>query len=180
MVGITLSAELIRTAPPEVRRWLEQEIAHTLGLHPGHEPPAHADATTLIGCNLQEAREILSLIEGMLPVVSVFFELGRETASVAVHGLRAFRLADILDQSRLHMPRQVTECLEVLSRVLRQVRCDAEAAFYSLDDKGHCLVAEATMRSIAHLWQEIVAERASQNGKQAMPSHYAGMEGART
>jgi hypothetical protein len=33
---------------------------------------------------------------------------------------------------------------------------------YALDDQGHCLVAEATMRSILHLWQEIVAQRALQ------------------
>ena len=177
MVGITLSAELIRSAPPEVRRWLEQEIAHTLGLHPGHEPPAHAAATTLVGCNPEEVREMLSLVEGMLPVVSVFFELGREAASVAVHGMRAFRLADILGHARLHMPRQVTECLDILSRALRQVRGDADAAFYALDDQGHCLVAEATMRSIAHLWQEIVAQRAMQDGAQA---EYAGREGVRT
>ena len=26
MVGITLSAEQIRSAPPEVRRWLEKEV----------------------------------------------------------------------------------------------------------------------------------------------------------
>jgi hypothetical protein len=169
MVGITLSAELIHTAPPEVRRWLEQEIVRTLGLHPGHEPATKVAAAALIGCNLEEAREILSLIEGMLPVVSVFFELGREAASVPVHGMRAFRLTDILGHSRLHMPQQVTECLDVLSQVLRQVRGDGEAAFYALDDQGHCLIAEASMRSISQLWQEIVAQRALEDGEQKVP-----------
>src|SRR5579872_5047141 len=180
MVGIMLSAEMVRSAPPEVRRWLEHEIARTLGLHPGHEAPTHAAGTTLVGCNHEEVRDMLSLVEGMLPVVSVFFELGREAASIAVHGMRAFRLADILGHTRLHMPRQVIECLEVLSRAMQQVRGDADAAFYALDDQGHCLVAEATMRSIAHLWQEIVAQRASHDGAQVAAPPSAGLEGART
>ena len=53
------------------------------------------------------------------------------------------------------------QCLDVLSQALRRVRGDAAAAFYVLDDQGHCLVAETTMRSILRLWQEIVAQRGS-------------------
>ena len=34
MVGITLTPEQVRTAPPDVRRWLEQELAKTFGLRP--------------------------------------------------------------------------------------------------------------------------------------------------
>ena len=47
---------------------------------------------------------MLSLVQGMLPVVSVFFELGREAASVPVHGMRAFSIADILRHVRLQGP----------------------------------------------------------------------------
>ena len=104
---------------------------------------------------------MLSLVQGMLPVVSVFFELGREAASVAVHGMRAFSIADILRHVRLHGPEQVIQCLDILSQTLRRVRGDDAAEFYVLDDQGHCLVAETTMRSILRLWQEIVAQRAS-------------------
>lgn len=169
MVGLTLSAEQIRTAPPEVRRWLEQEIMRTLGLQSGHELAAHAATTTLVGCNVEEAQEILSLVQDMLPVVSVFFELGREAGSVPVHAMRAFRLGDILLHSRLHTPQQVIECLDVLSQALRRIRGDGDAAFYALDDQGHCLVAESTMRSILRVWQEIVAQRTLQAGEQAPP-----------
>lgn len=169
MVGLTLSAEQIRAAPAEVRRWLEQEIMRTLGLQPRHELAAHAAATALVGCNVEEAQEILSLVQGMLPVVSVFFELGREAGSVPVHSMRAFRLADILRHSRLHTPQQVIECLDVLSQALRRIREDGEAALYALDEQGHCLVAESTMHSILRLWQEIVAQRALQAGEQAAP-----------
>jgi len=166
MVGLTLSAEQIRSAPQEVRRWLEQEIMRTLGLQPGHEFAAQAATPPLVGCNVEEAREILSLVQNMLPVVSVFFELGREANSIPVRAMRAFRLGDIQRGSRLHTPQQVIECLDVLSQALRQVKGDADAAFYGLDNQGHCLVAESTMRSILRLWQEIVAQHALQAGEQ--------------
>ena len=142
---------------PEVRRWLEQELLRALGIHPAPVPTATAP---LIGCNVEEAQDMLALVQGMLPVVSVFFELGREAASVAAHGLRAFRIADILRHARLQSPDQVVQCLDVLTQALRRVRGDAtSAAFFALDDQEHCLVAEPTMRSIHRLWQHIVAER---------------------
>src|SRR4051794_16239446 len=80
MAGITLSADEIKAAPPEVRRWLEQEILRTLNVQPARAP---ATAPPLMGCNVEEAEQLLSLVQGMLPVVSVFFELGREAAGVA-------------------------------------------------------------------------------------------------
>jgi hypothetical protein len=98
MAGITLSVDEIKAAPPEVRRWLEHEIAHAFGSLPA---PAPASTHALVGCNVEEVRDMLALVQGMLPAVSVFFELGREAASVAVHGLRAFRIADILRHTRL-------------------------------------------------------------------------------
>src|SRR5580692_3871120 len=125
MAGITLSVDEIKAAPPEVRRWLEMELLRALGAQPA---PAAAGAPALIGCNVEEARDVLALVQGMLPVVSVFFELGREAASVAVHGLRAFRVADILRHARLQSPDQVVQCLDVLTQALRRVRGEPDAA----------------------------------------------------
>ncbi len=159
MIGITLSPEQVRAAPPEVRRWLEREVTSAFGLTPDHPAPEDF-STKLIGCNPDEAGAMLELVQGMLPVVNVFFELGREAAGVPVHGLRAFRLADMMRQARLSTPEQVIECLDVLTAALRRVRGDTEALFYLLDDRGHCLVAEPTMRSVLHVWQGIVAQRA--------------------
>jgi hypothetical protein len=166
MAGITLSAEEIKAAPPEVRRWLEQEMVRAFGVQPA---PAPAATHALVGCNVEEARDMLALLQGMLPAVSVFFELGREAASVAVHGLRAFRIADILRHARLQSPDQAVQCLEVLAQALQRVRGDPEAAFFALDDHGHCMVAEATMRSIFRLWQEIVAQRGLRSGANDIP-----------
>jgi hypothetical protein len=169
MISITLSPEQVRTAPPEVRRWLEHEIGSTFGLAAPDHPAAEDLVSRLVGCNPDEAAAVLQLVQGMLPVVNVFFELGREAVSSAVHGLRAFRLSDLSRQARLSTPQQVIECLDVLTAALRRVRGDGEALFYLLDDRGQCLVAETTTRSVMHVWQTIVAQRALDMPPQAPP-----------
>jgi hypothetical protein len=154
MVGLTLSAEQIRNAPPEVRRWLEQELLASLGLQP---PSTEPNAPPLVACSSEEAAKVLSLIQGMIPVVSVFFELGREGARTEIEGIEAFRLNDILRHTRLQTLEQVVACLDSIDEAVGQVRGDPEATFYGLDSRGHCFVAERTQRSIARVWQEMIA-----------------------
>jgi hypothetical protein len=155
MVGITLLPEQIQQAPPEVRRWLEQQITRTLGLSrtaPGFETPTRH----LVGCNLEEARAILSLIQGFLPAVSVFVELGREPAAASVQGVRALWLHDMLRHTHLQAPGQIVACLEAIDEALQRVRAEPGAALTALDGAGHCLVAEATAQSVQALWREVV------------------------
>ena len=158
MVGITLSPEQIRTAPPEVRRWLEHELAVSLGLNPPSLPITQPNSPHLAACNPEEAAQVLSLIQGMLPVVRVFLELGREGASPG-EGIEAFRLADIMRHTRLEAPDQVLACLEVLDQAVQRVRNDPGATFHAVDERGYCLVAAQTQRSIRAIWQQIVAQR---------------------
>ena len=158
MVGLTLSPEQVRAAPSEVRRWLEQEIAGTLGFDPPthalRPPPQHP-----VGASLEEARAILQAIGGLLPVVAVFFELGREAAAGPTPGVRAYRLAELQRHTRLSAPEQVLAALEVINDAARRVRGDAEAVLVAPDPRGVCFVAEATSASVLRLWQEIVAAR---------------------
>lgn len=156
MVGVTLSPEQIRNAPPEVRRWLEQELLATLGLQ---QPAADLEAPQLAALGEEEAAGVLSLIQGMLPVMNVFFELGREGIGMETEGLAAFRLADILRHTRLQTPEQVVACLDTISAAARRVSGDPGAAFYGLDNRGHCFISALTRRSISHVWQEIIAAR---------------------
>jgi hypothetical protein len=44
-------------------------------------------------------------------------------------------------------------------RALQRLRGEPDAALTALDAAGHCVVADATARSILALWQEIVAAR---------------------
>jgi|EndMetStandDraft_5_1072996.scaffolds.fasta_scaffold179767_2 hypothetical protein len=160
MVGITLSAEQIRSAPPEVRRWLEQQLALTLGLNALQPPQAQASRPHLVALNVEQTLQVFSLIQGMLPVSNVFFELGREGASVAVRGIEAYALIDILRHTRLQRLDQVVACLDAINDAVKRVLGDANAAFYGLDDRGYCFIAEQTQRSILRLWKHVTGESA--------------------
>jgi hypothetical protein len=88
MVGITLSPEQIQQAPPEVRRWIEQQVAGALGLS-RPAPVVEPLSMQLVGCDLDQMRAVLSVINGTLPVAGVFFELAHEPVGVTRQGLHA-------------------------------------------------------------------------------------------
>ena len=105
---------------------------------------------------------MLEQIEDILPVVSVFFELGRENAGVPVQGVRVFRLAEMLRHTRLESAAQVVQCLDVINDALRHVRQDPDALICAVDRDGRCFASEVTSHSVLTLWQGIVASRALQ------------------
>jgi hypothetical protein len=155
MVGITLTAEQIRAAPPDVRHWIEQQVAAMFEPLVGEGP--QTASPHLASCTTGDAQAVLEQIQDLLPVVSVFFELGRDGASVPVQGMRAFRLTDILRHTRLESVDQVMECLELINEALRRVRGDPNGAICAFDHEGRCYVSEATVRAVLALWQGIVA-----------------------
>ncbi len=156
MVGITLSPEQINQAPPEVRRWLEQQISATLGLY-RPQPAMIVPEQRLIGFDREGARAVLSLIQGALPVAAVFFELGREPVGASPQGLRALRLDDMVHGARLQSPEQLVACLQTINVAAQRVCDNPEAVLTILDGSGHCLVADVTAQNILALWQEIMA-----------------------
>lgn len=118
------------------------------------ESPSH-----LVGCTPQEAAALFCAIRSMLPVVSVFFELGRQGENINQQGLEAFRLGDITRHTRLSSIQELSACLAVIDQALQQIRNDTTATLYAIDPKGYCIVAEATQRSIMAVWNEMIAEQ---------------------
>jgi hypothetical protein len=115
MVGITLSPQQIHQAPPEVRRWIEQQVGDALGLS-RTAPTVEAPPKHLVGCHLEQVRAILPMISGLLPVVGVFFELAHEPIAVSQQGLHVLRLDEIQRHCRLQGQSQVVACLVRLMR----------------------------------------------------------------
>jgi hypothetical protein len=157
MIGVTLSPEQIRSAPPEVRRWLEQEIAASLGFG-GHAVEAMPPSDRLVGATAQEARAILVSIRGMLPVVSVFLELGRTSEVAAPPGFVVFSLAKIFTHVRLATIEQVIASIDRINEATQAVKQDDSCNLCLMDRQGFCVVAKQTQESIARLWQELVSE----------------------
>jgi len=157
MVGITLTPEQIRSAPVEVRRWIEREIAASLGLRAPEANLEQPRREHLVVLKPDEAIKVLSLIQNMFPVVNVFFELGRHGASLGHEELEAFRLLDILQHTRLANISQVIGCLDIVNEAVRRVRQDTGATLYVLDKRGECIVAAETQHSIARLWTQVAS-----------------------
>ena len=155
MVGITLSPRQIKSAPPEVRNWLQHEIAASLGPDAG---PRFSNGLQRLGvCTPREAEAIYGSVRSMFPVVNVFFELGREGASIGQEGVEAYRLADMLRHTRLASMQQLGACLQMIDQTFQEIHNDNEAALLVVDPKGYCIVAAETQRNILALWTQLVA-----------------------
>jgi hypothetical protein len=79
MTAFSFSLEQLRSAPPEVRRWAEREIAASLAQIAGPVRQLWpAQEAALAACTPDEAAQLFDLIKGDYLLSQVFFELGRE------------------------------------------------------------------------------------------------------
>ena len=159
MTSFTFSAEQIRSAPPEARRWMENEIAKALGsqAHVEHEP-SRMQAGALAEATIEEAAEIFNLISGNFVVTQVFFELARETPlAQGIPSLHGLNLGDMQRHVQLGDGRQLAECLNVIARALQKVRNDPTASLFAHDERGHIFIHETTYRNIRMLREQLLS-----------------------
>ncbi|GLH78894.1 hypothetical protein SSBR45G_38030 [Bradyrhizobium sp. SSBR45G] len=161
MIGITLSADQIRSAPPEVRRWIEHQVLASLGLGPeaAQTPALPTQGAHLVACSIEDAAKVLAQIQSALPAVNVFFEFGRPGIAMGQPPIMMFRLIDILHHTRLQNIGQVMASLEMINKALVEVRHDPSVRFCGFDNEGHCLIAPETQRAIASVWQSVIARQ---------------------
>jgi hypothetical protein len=160
MIGITLTIDQIRNAPPPVRQWIEKEVTAALGLSPPQAAPtAAAQETRLVACSAQDAEAIFAQIQNVLPAVNIFFEFGRPTISYGHPPVMIYRLLDLMYHARLHDVGQVVACLQMIDEALANVRHDAAARFCGFDNEGHCFILSQTQESIAALWKTIASRQ---------------------
>jgi hypothetical protein len=160
MVGFTFSAEQIRSAPPEVRRWIEEQITRTLGLPiTGVHDGAETHSGGIAVCSLEEAAAILQRIQEDYLACQVFLELGREGGSGVSYPpeLHAIGIADILRHTRIGEGSRLAACFQAINAALQEIRGDPQATLFAFDQRGTCYVHEATHRNIRQLWQDFVA-----------------------
>ena len=158
MIGITLTLDQIRNAPPPVRQWIQNEVSTAFGLsQPEAAPAAPPQQAHMVTCSLEDAEAIFAEIQNVLPTVNVFFEFGRPTISYGEPPMMIYRLLDLMYHARLHDVGQVMTCLQMVDEVLGKLRHDATARFCGFDNEGHCFIPTQTQASIAALWQKIAA-----------------------
>lgn len=154
MIGITLNSDQIRTAPAEVRLWIEHEVATSLGLQV-RTTDYQTSLEDLTICTLDELFNIFSLIQNVVPAVHVLFELGRKGTSFADGKLEAYRLPDIQHHVHLQNVDQVTACLELINRSLHRVRGTTDSMLCVVEN-GFCIVPTETQENLLRLWQQLI------------------------
>lgn len=159
MIGITLTTDQIRSAPKEVRQWIEHQVIASLGLAADAPAPRPAQAAQLAILNEDEAAAVLQQVRGMLPAANVFFEFARPGVSYGQPPMMSFRLIDILNHTKLQNIGQVMTCLEALDQAVAGLRGDPSLRFCGFDNEGHCFVAPQTQAAVAALWHEVIASQ---------------------
>lgn len=161
MIGYGLSLDPLRSAPPEMRRWIEREVAASLAAlaGPPHELP-QPHAASLATCLPEEALHVFELIKGEFPLSQVFFELARETpANPAVAPWHAIDLADLLRHTRIPDGDRLADCLGAINRAFPAIRNDPGASLFGFDPQGHIFIQETTRRSIRQVWEQLFTAR---------------------
>jgi len=162
MTSFTFSLEQLRSAPPEVRRWIESEIAATLGgLTRSEHGPSEPHSAELAACTPEEALRVFDLIKGNFLLSQVFFELAREaphtSGSAPFHTLN---IGDLLRHTRLSDGDRLADCFTAINQAFQSVRNDEEAALFGFDQHGRVYIHETTHQSIRWVWQQLVAAHA--------------------
>lgn len=181
MTSFIISAEQVKSAPPEVRRWIENEVARALALpaSPTYDP-SRMQASALAVCTIDEVAQIFNLISGNFFVTQVFLELARETPlPYKIPSLHTVRLSDIQRHVQLADGQVLLECLGVINQALQRVRNDANASLFGSDESGHIYIHETTHRNIRQLREQLVlAHSAAGLNQSAEPGGFppAGLE----
>ena len=162
MTSFTFSAEELKSAPAEVRRWLlgriERDLMTLMSAPPG-SPAIHASA--LAACTPDEAARVFDLIRGDFAATQVFLELARGTAdSDPVSQLHPINV-DVLTRNTRLDGHGLVSCLRTINRAFQEVCGNPDVTLFGFDQANHVFVHETTYRSIHGLWQGLLRPHVS-------------------
>lgn len=161
MTSFTFSLEEVRSAPPEVRHWIEHELTVALAaLNRYDHNPSHL-APALAACTPEEAAQLFELIKGNFLLSQVFFELARDLPnSHAAAPLHPLSVADVLRHTRLSDSGQLADCLTGINQAFQAIRNDPGATLFGFDRSGHVFIHQTTHDSIRQLWEQLFSAHA--------------------
>ena len=162
MTSFTFSVEQVRSAPPEVRRWIEREVTATLtALSKSEHDPAHLHSAVLAACTPQEAAQLFEMVKGNFLLSQVFFELARDMPDGHSAGpLHPLSLADILRHTRLADGDRLVDCFTAINQAFQKIHKDPEATLFGYDPYGHVFIHQMTRESSRQLWERLFVAHA--------------------
>jgi hypothetical protein len=161
MTSFTFSIEQITSAPLEVRRWIEREIAAALtALSKADHDASQVHEAALAAGTPDEVAQVFELIKGNFLLSQVFFELARETPNNrGTSSLYPISIADILRHTRLADGDHLVDCFTAINQAFQSIRKDREVTLFGFDQFGHVFIHQTTHDSVRELWQQLVATR---------------------
>src|SRR5690348_15909826 len=152
MVAIVLTPEQIKSAPPEVRAWIERQIdadfgraaaMHAAGGTAPEQPmpqQQHAPAFAAPApCDAAAARAILEQMRGDPVAGRVFLELGRPDATAAVQSsplaMHAIPLAGVMAHTGIAEASRLTAYLAAINELYR-IATGRPGGIVALDPRG--------------------------------------------
>ncbi|HLY58729.1 MAG TPA: hypothetical protein VKS60_24410 [Stellaceae bacterium] len=180
MVGVTLSAELVKSAPPEVRRWIEAQVRTGLSLdHPLPTQQTRDEADEVDICSYEEAAKIVQLIADDYLATRVLFELGRDVGhTVHWHAeVYAIRTDDLAHGMQVADERRLEHCLAKIEDAFKRVRGNARAKFVVFDRNHRCYIRLGTHWHIRDLWHAVAS---TPHGDEMQAHKASGQAGTRT
>jgi hypothetical protein len=162
MTSFTFSIEQMRSAPPEVRRWIEREIASALAaLNRSEHDPSQVHAAALAACMPEEAAQLFEMIKDNFLLSQVFFELARDIAnSRGAAPFHPLSVADILRHTRIGDGDRLVDCFTAINQAFQTIRNDPEVTLFGFDQQGHVFIHQTTHDSIRRLWEQLFAAHA--------------------
>jgi hypothetical protein len=159
MTSFTFSIEQMRSAPPEVRRWIEREIASAFAaLNRSEHDPSQVHAAALAACMPEEAAQFFEMIKDNFLLSQVFFELARDIPnSRGAAPFHPLSVADILRHTRIGDGDRLVDCFTAINQAFQTIRNDPEAPLFGFDQQGHVFINQMTHDSIRRLWEQLFA-----------------------
>ena len=167
MIGITLTAEQVKTAPPEVRRWIEGVLRKELSLEEHHplqrEGFRYAEGDLAI-CGLPEVSQIFTLLRREPDACRLFLALGCDNydRTRGIHVPRPINIAELTARFGVGDFAALLPGFEVINNALRQIRRDASATLFLVDGEERLLVHQETQWHIHQLLQLLTGTEARQ------------------
>jgi hypothetical protein len=159
MTSFTFSIEQVRSAPAEVRRWIEHEVMMAVAaLNRSEHDPSQVHEAALAACMPHEAAQLFEMIKGNFLLSQVFFELARDMPnSHDPAPLHPLSVADIMRHTRLADGDRLVDCFTAINQAFQTIRNDAEATLFAFDQQGHVFIHQTTHDSIRQIWEQLFA-----------------------
>ncbi len=157
MISFAFTVDQVRSAPPEVRRWIEAAIIGALREAAAPQPEHTSE---LAACTPDEALALFELVRSDFATAQVLLEFGREPPLPnSPRPLHAFAIGEFKRKLRLSDDR-LADCFGTIGQAFMRVRNDPEAVLLGFDASNHVYLHEATHASIRSVWERLTgAER---------------------